>query len=225
MPWRPFEAMPAGAAEWRSTEYEALQARWGSEDARALILQTQAAIRELANFCEKEGIDADWSASGWVWGAASKLHAGAWDSALKACRWLNVGDLQELSAEAAAHWSGTKTFVSAVLDKTAALLHPGKLIRGLRAAALRRGVRIYEHTRVRRFSRSCPVRLKTARGAVTADKAVLAINAWAAALPELSRSIVVVSSDIIASAPMLERLAAVHWRNRAGVNDSQQMVN
>ena len=207
------------------TKAPSLRAKWGDETARDLILKSEAAIAGLAAFCDEEGIDAEYTKSGWVWGAFSKAHTGAWEQAVQACRELDVGDLHELNREAAVHLSGTETLASAVLDRTAAMLHPGKLVRGLREAALRQGVIIYEHTRVRHFSRDRPARLVTDKGIVKADKVILATNAWSAALPELSRSIVVVSSDIIASSPIPDRLRNMQWLNRAGVNDSSQMVN
>ena len=207
------------------TKAPSLRARWGDEAASELIHKSEAAIDELAAFCHEESIDAEISKNGWVWGAFSSTHAGVWNQAVHACRELGVGNLQELERDAAVYLSGTQTLVSAVLDKTAAMLHPGKLVRGMREAALRHGVIIYEHTRVRHFSRDRPARLITDKGVVKADKVILATNAWSAALPELSRSIVAVSSDIIASKPIPDRLQSLQWLNKAGVNDSCQMVS
>ena len=207
------------------TKAPSLRNLWGDEIARDLLLKSETVIDELEVFCRKENIDAELTRSGWVWGGVSETHAYSWSSAVEACRQLGVGDFQELDRALAARLSGTDTFISAILDKTAAMLHPGNLVRGMREAALRRGVAIYEHSGVKRFTRQKPVRLDTVNGVVTADKVVLATNAWAAAVPELSRSIVVVSSDIIASRPVPDRLKKLNWLNRAGVNDSQQMVN
>ena len=207
------------------TKAPSLRNLWGDEIARDLLLKSETVIDELEIFCGKENIDAEITRSGWVWGGVSETHACSWSSAVETCQQLDVGDFQELDRELAAQLSGTDTFISAILDKTAAMLHPGKLVRGMREAALRRGVAIYEHSGVKRFTRQKPVRLHTVNGVVTADKVVLATNAWAAAIPELSRSIVVVSSDIIASRPVPDRLKELNWLNRAGVNDSQQMVN
>lgn len=207
------------------TKAPSLRILWGDEIARDLLLKSETAIDDLEVFCRRENIDAEFIRSGWIWGGVSRTHAGSWSSAVETCRQLGVGDFQELDREAAAQLCGTDTFVSAILDRTAAMLHPGKLVRGMREAALRRGVAIYEHSRVNRFTRQNPVRLDTAGGTVTAGTVVVATNAWAAAIPELSRSIVVVSSDMIASRPAPERLKKLNWLNRTGVNDSQQMVN
>ncbi|MCY4337529.1 MAG: FAD-dependent oxidoreductase [Gammaproteobacteria bacterium] len=207
------------------TKAPSMRMLWGDEIARELILKSETAIDDLDVFCRQENIDAEFTRSGWVWGGVSKAHAGSWSGAVQACRQLGVGDFQELDREAAAQLAGTDKFISAILDSTAAMLHPGKLVRGMRAAALRRGIAIYEHSRVNRFTRQNPVRLDTATGTVTAAAVVVATNAWAAAMPELSRSIVVVASDMIASRPVTDRLKRLDWLNRAGVNDSQQMVN
>ena len=207
------------------TKAPSLRNLWGDEIARDLLLKSETVIDDLEVFCKQENIDAEIIKSGWVWGGVSKTHVDNWSSAVEACRQLGVGDFQELDREVAARLSGTDTFISAILDKTAAMLHPGKLVRGMREAALRRGIAIYEHSGVKRFTRQQPVRLDTVSGVVTADTVVLATNAWAAAIPELSRSIVVVSSDMIASRPVPDRLKKLNWLNRAGVNDSQQMVN
>ena len=204
---------------------QSLSKKWGREAARDLIRRSEQAIVDLAAFCERERIPAEMVRCGWVWGAESQTYSGAWSSAVEECGKLGVGDFRLLDRSAVAEQTGTHTFVSGVLDRTAALLHPGRLVRGMREVAIRHGVRIFEHSGVRRFSRSRPVQLDTLMGSVTADRVVLATNAWAAAIPELSQSIVVVSSDMIASHPMRERLENAGWWNGPGVNGSQQMVD
>jgi glycine/D-amino acid oxidase-like deaminating enzyme len=112
-----------------------------------------------------------------------------------------------------------------VLEASAATVQPALLARGLRRAALAAGVRIFEHTRVRRFGRGRPVRIRTDGGNLSAEKLVIAANAWAASIPELSRAIVAVSSDMVVTAPALERLAATGWTGGECVTDSQMMVD
>jgi glycine/D-amino acid oxidase-like deaminating enzyme len=54
---------------------------------------------------------------------------------------------------------------------------------------------------------------------------VLALNAWALQVPELRRAIVAVSSDMIATAPMPEKLAASGWTGGECVSNSRLMVH
>jgi glycine/D-amino acid oxidase-like deaminating enzyme len=98
-----------------------------------------------------------------------------------------------------------------ILDPTAATVHPARLVRGLRKVALESGVRIYENTRIRSFSRGRPVVLRADRGTLTAKRLVIAANAWAAGIPELSRAIVAITSDMVMSAPAPDRLAQIGW--------------
>ena len=199
--------------------------KWGADTAADMIGRTEQAIGDIETFCRDEGIAAEFTRCGWVWGAVSDHQNGGWLPAVEACEKIGVGDFEQLSKTEAKKRSGTNSFVGAVFDKTAALLHPGHLVRGLREAALRRGVQIFEHTEVVQFDRSRPVVLQTATAKITAETAVLATNAWAANVRELSRSIVVVTSDMIASSPIAGRLKAAGWHDGAGVNDSRQMVN
>jgi glycine/D-amino acid oxidase-like deaminating enzyme len=76
-----------------------------------------------------------------------------------------------------------------------------------------------------KLERSRPPRVVTAGGAVTAAKVVLALNAWAAAVPELRRSLVVIASDIVATAPAPERLEAIGWTDGMCISDSRMLVN
>ncbi|MCE2830198.1 MAG: FAD-binding oxidoreductase [Sphingomonadales bacterium] len=207
------------------TKAPSLLAMWGADTARDLILKSEAAITLLDDFCKQEDIDAEFSRSGWVWGAASQSHIGAWESSMNACASLGVADLALLDEAGAQRKSGGAAFRAAIHDRTAALIHPGKLVRGLREAALRRGIQIFEHSPVEHLGRGRPAALKTRQGSVTAKQVVIATNAWAASVRELSRSIAVVSSDIIASPPVPNLLAELGWQDGAGVNDSQQMVH
>ncbi len=105
-------------------------------------------------------------------------------------------------------------------------MQPAVLARGLRKAALGAGVRIYENTRVSSFSRGRPVAIRCAGGGrLRAERLVLASNAWAAGIRELSRSLVAVSSDMIVTEPAAERLAEIGWTGGECVTDSQMMID
>lgn len=66
-----------------------------------------------------------------------------------------------------------------VLEKCGGHLHPGKYVMGLRAAALRLGVRIYERSPVTAIDDNrSPVIVRTEFGSVSAEKLVLATNAY-----------------------------------------------
>ena len=55
--------------------------------------------------------------------------------------------LQRVDAAAIAALTGSDRFRAGIHDPTAATIHPGKLVRGLRRLALARGIRLYENRR------------------------------------------------------------------------------
>jgi glycine/D-amino acid oxidase-like deaminating enzyme len=67
--------------------------------------------------------------------------------------------------------------------------------------------------------------LRTPEGSVTAEKVVIATNAWSANLRELSRSIAVISSDMIVTAPAAQELERIGWHRDLSITDSQTMVD
>ena len=59
------------------------------------------------------------------------------------------------------------------------------LARGMARVAEARGIRIHEGTEMTELGRTSPPTVTTARGTVHAGAVVLAVNAWAARLPEV----------------------------------------
>jgi glycine/D-amino acid oxidase-like deaminating enzyme len=67
--------------------------------------------------------------------------------------------------------------------------------------------------------------LHTPLGVVTADRVVIATNAWAVALRELHLRLAVISSDIVATAPMPERLREIGWMRHEAISDSKIQIS
>ncbi len=202
-----------------------LVALCGEADALRVTRDSQAAIEEIRVFCEADGIDAHFRQSGWLWTATSRAQMGAWEGVVALCERLGVGAFRRLAPEEVARRSGSPIHRAGVFETSAATVQPAVLARGLRRVALESGVRIFEHTRVRTFSRRRPVVIRTPGGTLTAEKLVIASNAWAASIRELSRSIVAITSDMVMTAPAPERLSRLGWTGGECITDSQMMVD
>ena len=100
----------------------------------------------------------------------------------------------------------------------AATVHPARLARGLRRLLVERGVRIFEGTPVVRFDARRPA-AETPTGVVRAGRAIVALNAWARALRDFRRSLLLRGTYIVMSAPAPERLEAMRWTGGEGVYD------
>jgi putative aminophosphonate oxidoreductase len=196
----------------------------GPDEALRLGHASAAAIDDIAAFCNQHAIDAQFRRGGFLWTATTPMHAGAWDGVLRLCEQHGVGAFQRLSPAEVARRSGSDRHLTGVFEARAATVQPALLARGLRRVALELGVRIHEQTPALRFTRERPLVIDTPGGTLTADKLVVAMNAWAATLPELKRALVIVSSDIVATPPIPDRLAAIGWTGGEGITDSQMMV-
>jgi glycine/D-amino acid oxidase-like deaminating enzyme len=94
----------------------------------------------------------------------------------------------------------------------------------MRRYALELGVRVFEQSKVTRIDRGATVTLITAQGSIRAPSVVIATNAWAAALPPLRNKLFVISSDMIATEPIADRLDDIGWTQGEAISDSQTLV-
>ena len=108
---------------------------------------------------------------------------------------------------------------------SAATVQPALLARGLRRVLLERGVEIHEGTTVERIERATRMRLRTARGNVTAEQVVLAANAWAAGWPGFRTRMLAWGSYIVVTEPIPDRLAALGWTGGEAIADSRFTIS
>lgn len=205
-------------------KFPSMAAAFGEREALRLVTASQDAIKTIGSFCTQHGIDADFVQRGWLWTATSSAQMGAWEAVVRSCERLDIDAFERLTPHEIAQRTGSSIHRAGVFERDAATVQPAALVRGMRAVALRQGIRIYEHTAVRRFSRTLPVVIETDQGSLTAERVVAAMNAWAVGLPELHRAIAVISSDIVATGPIPDRLAQIGWTGGESITDSQMMV-
>ena len=154
----------------------------GAEGALALARACEEAVDEIGAFCGEHGIDAQYHRGGHLWTTTSQAQSGAWDGVMATCRELGVMPFEEWTTEETVRRSGTDRHLAGLFEPSAAVVQPARLVRGLRRVALELGVRIHEGTRVTKLDRRSPAVLHTAGGVVTADRVVIATNAWAVGL-------------------------------------------
>jgi glycine/D-amino acid oxidase-like deaminating enzyme len=110
------------------------------------------------------------------------------------------------------------TYVGGIWDRTgAAVLDPGKLAVGLRAAALRAGVRLYEHSPAQAVRDAV---VFTARGRVRARRVLLATSAYPPLLRAIRRYVVPVYDYVLVTEPLGARRDEIAWRRRQGIGDA-----
>ncbi|HXV32683.1 MAG TPA: FAD-dependent oxidoreductase [Gaiellaceae bacterium] len=203
---------------------ETLVKRVGEEEAFRLVRASAEAVDELGAFCEREGIDAHYRRGGWLWTATSRAQVGAWEGAVAAAARAGEQPFELLSAEEVQRRTGSPVHLGAAFEAGAATVQPALLARGLRRVAAARDVRIFEGTPLVELDRERGV-VRTPAGAVEAGAVVLATGAWLASVPELRRAVVAVASDMIATAPMPERLGEAGWTGGESISNCRLMVH
>jgi glycine/D-amino acid oxidase-like deaminating enzyme len=203
---------------------ETLVKRVGEEEAFRLVRASAEAVDELGAFCEREGIDAHYRRGGWLWTATSPAQVGSWEGAVEAAARAGERPFEILSAEETQRRTGSPAHLGAAFEAGAATVQPALLARGLRRVAAERGVRIFEHSPMLELDREHGL-VRTPSGSVRASAVVLATGAWLAGVPELKRAIVAVSSDVIATAPMPERLEEAGWTGGESISNCRLMVH
>jgi putative aminophosphonate oxidoreductase len=197
----------------------------GEDEAIRLARAAEQSISDIGEFCTANGIDAHFRQAGRLHTATTPLHLGSWEATVSLTERYGLDVFTRLSPEEVATRAGSPVYVGGILEKTAATVQPALLARGLRKVAIERGIKIFERTPVIAIDRGNPPVARTPKAAVVADKLILATNAWTASLPELRRHIIVVSSEMFATAPIPDRLAALGWTGGECITDSRVMVH
>jgi glycine/D-amino acid oxidase-like deaminating enzyme len=213
----------AGMAMTLWSKAPSLIKRVGESEARRLAQASEDALQELDDFCGGEGIDCGWTKPGWLWCATAPAQVGSWTSTLQAAEVLNGRPFRVLSAEEARARLRAPLVYGAALEQESGTVNPARLVLGLRAAALRRGVRVFEYSPVWHIDRSSQV-VSCPNGIVRSRQLILAINAWLAKLPELRRAMIPISADMIAT-EAIEDIVADRWPRGEAYTNSRTIVD
>jgi putative aminophosphonate oxidoreductase len=206
-------------------KFSTLVKQSGTQEALRLATASAEAVSAIGSFCEQNGIEAHYQRDGWLWAATSHAQLDAWRSTIEDIDRNEAHPFRELSPEEVATRTGSPIHLAGVWEESGAIVQPALLARGLRRVAMARGVRVYEATPMVGLERSSPLRVRTPRGTVAADRVVLAMNAWAIRFRRVRSRIIVVGSDIVATPPMAERLRQIGWVDGLCISDSRLLVH
>lgn len=207
------------------SKFSTLKKLCGTEEAIRLARASADGITEIGRFCEEFDIDADYHQDGWLWAATSSIQVGDWETTVEAAEACGETPFKRLSNEEVGRRAHSPVHIAGVFEPACATVDPGRLVTGMTRVAVEHGVRIFEHSAVTRIVTGGRPVVHTDSGTLQADRIVLAINAWSAALPEFKRALVIVASDVIATAPIPDRLTAIGWDDGVAVSDSRRLVN
>jgi glycine/D-amino acid oxidase-like deaminating enzyme len=204
----------------------ALVRSFGEGPGLAAALAVEPAPAWVGEWCRRHGVDAWFTPGGTLVVSSGPAQDGAWDSALVLARRLGVGDrFVELDRDEVRARCASPKLRGGVLIPGDASIQPARLARGLRRVLFERGVVIHEGSLVVVVDPigHASVRVATRDGEVTAGRAVLAVNAWAAQWPagRFGDRMVTWSSYMVLTEPIPDRLAELGWTGGEAITDSR----
>ena len=200
--------------------YLAARAEFGAGKAAALYRAFDDGIDTIDRIIAEDGIDCAFRRAGKLKLASKPGHMAAIAQNFAAIHAEVDPDTALLSQDDLRAEIGSDAFHGAMLQKKSAMMHMGRFVTGLAEAVVRRGAAIHEHAPVTaRHAEAGGWRLETPKGAILADRVVLATGAYTtAAFPWFCRRIVPVGSFLLATRPLsADEIAATLPGNRTCV--------
>ncbi len=202
----------------------------GDDAARAMQQATYDAVDEVARAADEAAIDAGFHKGGSIIVSRGPAGLPSLEASLREYERFGFGERYRLvDTPELAGRIRIAGATRALVSDDAAVVHPGRLVRGLARAAERQGVRIVEGTEVTAFrprDATGHATLVTPRGDVRAPVVVLAGEAWLAGLPGLRRQLIPVYSLIVLTEPLGDaRWAEIGWAGREVVASTRLSVD
>jgi gamma-glutamylputrescine oxidase len=203
-----------------------MEEMFGLERSRLLWDFAEAAKQEIRERVEKHDIACDLQ-RGQLTGVHKKRYVGSSrEEADALSERYDYPFCAVLNAEETRARVATDDFFESLYDTEALTLHPLNYSLGLARAAAEAGVRIYENSRVLKYSRTDPAEIMTANGSVKAHFIVLACNAYLGKLePRVAGKIMPINNFMIATEPLGESRAQELINGRFGIHDTRFVVN
>jgi glycine/D-amino acid oxidase-like deaminating enzyme len=196
----------------------------GPARARATHLAMRQSLRDIEAFCLAEGIDADLTRPGLLTVSNGPEQDVRIRHDLAAAERLGLDGLRALSGAECRELVSSQRLRMGHFERDSLLVDPAALSRGLRLAAERRGVRIFERTPVADLAEVAGQRVeaRTPFGTVRADRALIATNAYAHAIPAIRRFIFTIYAYIIVTEPLTPgQWERAGWERRMGIEDKR----
>lgn len=201
--------------------------RFGRERARAAQLALYAAVDDVGRVAAAEDIDAAFRKGGQLSVARGAGQLPALHDAYQDYVDAGFGERYTLlGQDALAERIRIRDGLAAVYTPECAVVHPGRLVRGLADAVERKGARIAERTEVTGWTAAPHPLVRTTRGDVRCDVLVLAAEAYLSQLPAMRRTLLPVYSLIVLTEPLSdEQWEAIGWEQHECVASMRLTVD
>ncbi len=201
-----------------------LEARLGVDAARALWALSEAAKKNLRDFCETQAPEAEYR-SGIAHGAYSMAERDKLACEADYMARIYGHEIHVMDRSQFAELVKSPLYRGGTLDPSGGHLHPLAYAHALARAAEAEGAVIHECSEVTEIVGGAKATLKTTKGSVTADHVIVAGNGYLPnILPQVNAAVMPINSFIAATEPLPQKWQEVLSQDIA-VADSKFVVN
>ncbi len=201
-----------------------LEARLGVDAARALWALSEAAKKNLRDFCETQAPEAEYR-SGIAHGAYSMAERDKLACEGDYMARIYGHEIHVMDRSQFAELVKSPLYRGGTLDPSGGHLHPLAYAHALARAAEAEGAVIHECSEVTEIVEGAKATLKTTKGRVTADQVIVAGNGYLPnILPQVNAAVMPINSFIAATEPLPQKWQEVLSQDIA-VADSKFVVN
>ncbi|MFQ5477852.1 MAG: NAD(P)/FAD-dependent oxidoreductase [Candidatus Krumholzibacteriia bacterium] len=194
----------------------------GDEEARKIYLAAEQAVEHLNATIEKESIACDVQANGLLTLSNGEPQDRIIENEVATAERLGMGSkIRYLDKEAARERIHSDKIRCGFREEACTLVNPARLARGLKKVVMDKGAIVYEGTPVGSWEeRSDRVLVRVPGATVTADRVLLAGNAYSTAWKPTRGSILPFYSYICLTRPLSDaEWRSVGWEGREGAED------
>ena len=201
-----------------------IERQHGRQQAIEMYQQSFATLDEIEQVITLENINCDYHRGGTIHGATNAVQRNRVIEDVKQLHdyGFDDGDSRLLTLEE----SRTRINISGLLATSytphCAVIHPAKLVSALASVVERKGVKIYEHSRVVEIS-SRTLKMKDVR--VRADVVIRATEGFTSQIRRHRRTLAPLYSYMVATEPLTKlQRDQIGWQNRETYHDARNMI-
>lgn len=212
-------------------EPEMVALRWGKQKMAEAHHYTKRAVAHTKALIEENDLQSDYQHSGMVRISYSPLQLLRMKKTYELLDSVGIaGDLKWQERDRVRQDFHSERFFGAIYEDDVGHLNPCKQVRELKRLAQSIGVEIHEGSPVQSIDRSGrQIVLRTDRGSVTADKLVVAANAYTRHLPgskAITQKLYPAWTYLIVTEPLTAaQWESIGWRDRQCFGDNRQMLH
>ena len=201
-----------------------IERQHGRQQAIEMYQQSFATLDEIEQVITLENINCDYHRGGTIHGATNAVQRNRVIEDVKQLHdyGFDDGDSRLLTIEESRTRINISGLLAASYTPHCAVIHPAKLVSALASVVERKGVKIYEHSRVVEIS-SRTLKMKDVR--VRADVVIRATEGFTSQIRRHRRTLAPLYSYMVATEPLTKlQRDQIGWQNRETYHDARNMI-